>query len=335
MKVFIFLLKVLLAVIVTPIHIFAPWYSPILGALDVEIWKNWIVDELFKNNQFLNYARSADEYVLQGKVVHIPQSGVASGVEENRSSLPATVSDRSDTDIVYVLDEFTSNPRLIKDADKILSYDKMSSCMGQDMNSLKQLVADKMLYLWAKDATAGMITRTTGATGAEAHTEGATGLRKVITTNDILKLATMFDVKNIPDADRYIMLDAIMYSQFVGQLSDVQYREFSRVLDVEKGIVGEMYGFQFLKRSTVLTATNAAIPDVKNINATGAATDNACAIAWHSFWVERAIGEVTIFESTNNPLYYGDIYSLLVRAGGRRLRADNKGVALLIQQPHS
>ena len=36
-------------------------------------------------------------------------------------------------------------------------------------------------------------------------------------------------------------------------------------------------------------------------------------------------------DDEGNPLYYGDIYSFLLRLGGRIRRADNKGVLAIVQ----
>ena len=41
------------------------------AGIQVEIWERDIVGNLFKNNDFLLQAYNADQYVLQGKVVHI------------------------------------------------------------------------------------------------------------------------------------------------------------------------------------------------------------------------------------------------------------------------
>ena len=57
----------------------------------------------------------------------------------------------------------------------------------------------------------------------------------------------------------------------------------------------------------------------------------AAALAWQEQSVSRALGEVKMFDSTNNPLYYGDIYSFLLRTGGSVRRYDKKGVYLLAE----
>ena len=40
-----------------------------------------------------------------------------------------------------------------------------------------------------------------------------------------------------------------------------------------------------------------------------------------------------MFDSVDNPLYYGDIYSFLVRCGGAIRRYDKKGVYAIINGP--
>ncbi|MFQ8805871.1 MAG: hypothetical protein ACLR8Y_13235 [Alistipes indistinctus] len=45
----------------------------------------------------------------------------------------------------------------------------------------------------------------------------------------------------------------------------------------------------------------------------------------------RCQGDVKFFEDEGNPQYYGDIYSGLVRMGGRKRRADQKGVIAIVQ----
>ena len=58
--------------------------------------------------------------------------------------------------------------------------------------------------------------------------------------------------------------------------------------------------------------------------------DLAAALAWHDQSVCRALGEVKVFEQEKAPDYYGDLYSFLVRAGGRIMRSDNAGVMALV-----
>lgn len=298
-------------------------------ALDVEIWKPWILDTLFADNQFLNFARNADEHVLQGTVVHIPNAGAASSVVRNRTSLPAAITQRTDVDVTYALDEFTTDPRLIRNADKILSYDKMASAMGQDMGAIADLVAKWIAYHWGPVASAQQV-RTTGSSTA-AHVDGATGNRKALLLADLRSAKKVLDKQHIPSGDRYALLDADMYDQLLATMDTTTYKDFSQYFDAAKGVVGMIYGFKVYMRATVLSYTNAATPVKRLPGAEALTTANAAALCWHKDFVERAIGSTEIFEALNSPEYFGNIYSLLVRAGGRGVENDYKGVVAIIQ----
>ena len=60
-------------------------------AIQKEIWMAAIVEGLFASNSFLSKAFNADEYVNNGKIVHIPNAGAASGPTKTETSSPAPV----------------------------------------------------------------------------------------------------------------------------------------------------------------------------------------------------------------------------------------------------
>lgn len=296
-------------------------------AIQKEIWTAAIVENLFASNSFLSKAFNADEYVNQGKTVHIPQAGAPSGVVKNRASLPATVSKRTDTDVTFVLDEYTTNPILILHADSVeLSYDKRESVLRNDKLRLADEVALSFIDAWSPAAT-----RCVETTGAEvdAYTPSATGKRKGLCKADVLTLMTKFNAEDIPQEGRYLLLDAYMYSQLLADLTRSESMAFLACADAANGIVGKLFGFNVMTRSTV--ALYDADKVKKAWSAEGAATDLAAALAWHEQSVCRALGEVEAFENEGDPTFYGDIYSFLVRAGGRILRSDSKGVAAIVQ----
>jgi hypothetical protein len=293
-----------------------------------EIWIGDIIGNLFKNNQFLNYAVNEDEYVLAGKVVHIPQAGAPSSVQKNRTLLPATVNKRTDSDITYPLDEYTSDPRLIPDADtKELSYDKRNNATEEDQAALRETVADTMLINWAP--TAATTIRTSG-TAVPARMPGQTGNRNAFTEGDLRKAMTLFNAQNIPQEDRYCILDAYMYDDFIASLSATIQKDFSRYYDAEKGIIGKLHTFNIIMRSNALVY-NAAATAVNAYGAAVAVTDNCAALCWHARSVSRAFGDVQMFDQNSAPTFYGDVFSFLLRAGGRIRRADAKGVVAISQ----
>jgi len=291
-------------------------------AVQKEIWQRTIVEGLFADNSFLSRAVDDDMYVNEGKKVHIPNAGAPSGVEVNRSTLPASVSKRIDTDIEYTLDELTTNPILIPYADLVeLSYNKRNSVIDQDRKELFFKAAEAMLANWLPAAANRVLT--TGM-GVPAWTPSATGLRKKITPADVAALQVRMNADNVPIEGRVLLLDAQMYQQLLDGMTNTQALGFFQAADIKRGVMGMLYGFEVMQRSTVyrFDATGA----VKAYEAAGAATDIAGGLAWQSDSVSRAIGEVKMFDSMDNPLYYGDIYSFLARVGGAIRRYDKKGV---------
>lgn len=295
-------------------------------AIQKEIWERAIVEGLFASNSFLSKAFNADGYVNAGKIVHIPQAGAASKVEKNRTTLPATVKQRTDTDKTFELAPFTTDPVLIPDAEKVeLSYDKRESVLRQDKLALHDAVARDFLFAWSPGSS--RVIETTGAP-VDAYTPSATGKRKGLCRADILTLMTRFNDEDIPQEGRYLLLDAQMYAQLLSDLTANENSAFLASADAQNGIIGKLFSFNVMMRSRAALYTTAKAP--KAWSASGEATDLAAALAWHDQSVCRALGQVEAFEQEKAPEYYGDVYSFLVRAGGSIMRSDNAGVMALV-----
>ncbi|MCO5229604.1 MAG: hypothetical protein M9958_00470 [Chitinophagales bacterium] len=299
------------------------------NGVEVEVWANYIMERLWKNNQFLQHAFSDDDKVIGGKIVHIPQPGAKPLITKNRSVYPATAVRRTDTDILYALDEYTADPTHIPNADKVeLSYDKIDSVYGDHAGQISQDVADDAIIKWLTGLAANKFIRTTGANTSEIL-EGATGTRKVFVHGDLRKCQKTLDKQNIPEEDRFALLSADMADQLFESLSNTQYRDFSQYADAKEGIVGRLYGFNIMKRSSVAVASSSL-----TINPWGAAitaTDLDVSFVWQKNAVARALGEVKFFENPDRAEYYGDVYSSLLRFGGRRRRADDFGILAIAQ----
>ena len=309
---------------------FMPMPAGILTmAIQKEIWIGDLVTNLFKANPHLNYAMNADQFVLAGKVVHIPNAGAKPAVKRNRTNLPASVTIREDVDITFELDEYTTDPILIPNAEQYeLSYDKRSSVTSEQSNALNELAGDWFFYYWAPSAATSFV-RTTGD-NVVAHI--GTGNRKKVTYADVKACQLKLDKQGIAQNDRVAQLDADMYHQFTDSLTATQYRDFSVSFNPATGVVGMLCGFTFIApRGTVLMYTNDATPLVKDPEVTAASTYNAAGLFWQKDCVIRALGTQEMFENEKDATYYGSIYSALLRLGGRKKRNDGKGVIALIQ----
>ncbi|MGH2645757.1 MAG: hypothetical protein ACRDE2_17530, partial [Chitinophagaceae bacterium] len=155
------------------------------------------------------------------------------------------------------------------------------------------------------------------------------GNRKLMTLYDLQAAMTFLNKQNIPLENRFALFSANMYDQFIAALTATQYRDFSQAYNPQMGILGRLFGFNIMMRSSVLIYDNTYA--AKPYGATAAATDNDTVLCWQQNSVERALGEVLFFERTDDPTYYGDIYSFLLRMGGRIRRNDNGGVVVIAQ----
>jgi len=299
-------------------------------ALNISIWQNTLVENFYPDNSFASKSVDDSVYVKAKKVI-IPNAGKPSNVKKNRTAKPATVNTRTDNDLEYVIDELTTDPIYIPDIDTVeLSYDKRSSIISNDRTQLQTEAHELLLECWGAGVPATNVLLTTGTVECAAHTsETATGKRKCITKKDLLAIMTRMDADNVPEAGRYILLDAYMYADLLADLTESDKWMLQNSANAQKGIVGNLWGLNVMKRSKVLRVKNdkSLLPWDED----AVAGELAAALAWQEQSVSRALGEVKMFDSTNNPLYYGDIYSFLLRTGGSVRRYDKKGVYLLAE----
>jgi hypothetical protein len=311
-------------------------------AIQVEIWQNHIEEELFKDNSFLRLSHSADANVIDSKIVHIPQSGGSGNVVKNRAVLPAAIRVRQDTDVIYLLDEYTTDPVRIPDADTHeLSYDKRNSVLGEDMDKLKEVVAEETIINWlsspaslgygAQVLPASRILETTGPNVA-ASAEGATGQRKGASRNDLQRMQTMFRTqKRWFNGKMNALLTPEMEAQMfpVNDIITATYMQNVTEEERRMGLIYKVHGWNIWSRSTVARLNAAG--DILAPGSAGTTTDDEASLFWYTEAVEFAMGGARAFQDLSNPVYYSDIYSFLVRAGGRARRADYGGIALLKQ----
>lgn len=329
-------LSIAMPVATGSVLLYAYYYPPSIPIMkmgvEVEIWANYIIERLWKDNQFLVHAFSDDDKVLAGKIVHIPQPGAKPVTVKNRNTFPATAVRRTDTDILYPLDEYTTDPTHIQDAEKVeLSYDKINSVYGDHAGQLVQDVADDAIVKWLTGIPQTSILKTTGGATADKP-DGATGNRKALVHEDLRRAQKLLNKQNIPAQDRYAMFTANMSDQLFESLSNTQYRDFSSYADAANGVIGRLYGFNILSRSEIaIGATTAGNVAIKPWGAAIDAADNEVSYCWHKNAIARAMGEVKFFENPDRAEYYGDVYSALLRFGGRRRRADNYGIIAISQ----
>lgn len=301
-----------------------------IAGIEVEIWQDHIEGNLFAGNEFMLKAIDASQYVTQGKTVRIPQAGGLPDIEKNRTSVPATVTTRTDTTVEYDIDGYSSAPILLRTAESLqLSYSKRESVLYEHEAALRTRIAEEIMRIWAPSAAANIL-RTTGATTA-THLSDTTGDRKLFVPGDLKRAQFTMNKMNMPMEERYALMSSDMLSQLLDSLTVTQERDFSSYYDAKNGVLGKLYGFLIMERSSTLSYTNAATPVVNAYGADVNEDDNDGILCWQRAAVEMAKGEVKFFEKLADPQFYGDVYSFEVFMGGRKRRNDQKGIVAIVQ----
>lgn len=306
-------------------------------ALIKEIWVSDVQEALNRNADFLPYSVDHSAYIAFG-TVHVPQSGSNPTVVKNPATFPLAISERTDTDRTYALNQFALEPTLISNLDELqISYDKRQSVLGQQITTLTQRIGDEVAISWSATGASNIV-GTTGSAVATSLAPGATGTRKAVTLADIASLANKLDKDNVPRQNRKLLMSTDMFWELF-QISDViraSYNGFQNQPNVlQNGIVAMLYGFEIMMRPVVsVYANSTTVPKV--FGAATATTDNLACIAFHSTTVARALGSMTpLYDSGSNgngkPEYLGSIFNMEVMLGSAILRADMKGVAALVQ----
>lgn len=302
-------------------------------ALQKEIWQSDIVNNLYKDNQFAMRAVNADQFVLAGKVVHIPVAGTPAQVKKNLTSFPQTAVNRADSELTYALDTYYSLPRQIQDIEKYeLSYDKRQSVAGEDQKKLIDDAMGGLLYRWAP--AAANVIETAGADSALYRIDGtATGTRKLFTKAAFPTIRQKLSKANLLGGRVTALLTSEHYNQFFESLSDAEKTNFNNVANLKEGTAGRYMGIDIIERSTALryrkVSTVWTVVDEQDDAFAAGTGDSAASLVWVDSCVERAKGDVSVFDDSGNPLYYGDVFSASMRLGGRIRRAS--GVYAIVE----
>lgn len=308
--------------------------------LEVEVWNETIQEKLLQDNSFLTQvADVSEDNIINGTIVHLPQAGEPSSVVKNRSVYPAPIKRRTDGEILYLIDEYTTDPVHITNAEtKELSYDKRRSVLDQDVANLSEEVAEGMLTNFIvspvgdnKTLPTTSILETSGA-AVPSGLAGSTGNRKAYSIKDLQILKNFFiKQKAWSNNNMNVLLTADAATQMFPADSAVTATYMASVTEEERrqGMMYKAQGFNIFVRSSVYI-----LAEDKTFKAFGsvvAPTDSEGIFAWNKNMLEKAIGTTQAFEDQGNPAYYGDIYSFLVRVGGRARRKNFEGVVVMKQ----
>lgn len=305
-------------------------------ALQKEQWLSDIQENLFKDNAIIARATNHDGFVNY-KTVHVPQAGSNPTISKNITSFPATITQRTDSELTYSMDTYYVQPIHIEAGQEtaFLSYDKRMSVLNQHISTLEDVLVNNALYKWAPSGATRQV-RTTGTAVGTALAPSATGTRNAITLADILKAKSILDSENVPAAGRVLLLPSDMYNAQLLAIADVYQAQSYGTSALPSGVVTRIHGFDVMIRSTVVVYDNTATPVIKAVADSGtpssaAATDNLAALAYHPNFVAKAMGSTDVFITEQVAEYYGSIISAMQLFGASKMRTSQTGVVAIVQ----
>jgi hypothetical protein len=305
----------------------------LLMAVQRETWVSDLAENIYPDNSFIMQSRD-DSPFMGASAVNLPQAGAKPATAVNRTTLPATASKRTDTVKTYPLDEITTDPVVLGASEEVqLSYDKRQSLLMDHVDTITTTASSIIAYRWAA-TTAGNILRTTGDLRA-AYGAGQTGNRRMARYKDFTNAARVMDKQSVPRPGRVALVDADTYNDLLN-IPELVTAMALQAGVITNGAIARLAGFDIFMRSEVLSYTNAATPVVKDYDAAAAATDNLGILFWHPAFVRRALGSATnggiqIFTNEQDPLYYGDVFSALVRVGATHRYTNQRGIIALVE----
>lgn len=305
-------------------------------ALDKEQWLADIQENLFKDNAIINRAVNHDGFVNY-KTVHVPQAGANPTITKNVGSFPASISQRTDSELTYSMDTYYVEPIHIEKGQEtaFISYDKRMSVLSQNINTLEEALTNNALYKWAPSGSTRIV-RTSGSTVSGALAPSATGTRKALQLVDILSAKAILDAENVPQSGRILLIPSDIYNTQLLAIADVYQQQSYGSSALPSGVVARIHGFDIMIRSTVCVYDNTATPVIKTVGDNGvpsspASSDNLACLAYHPSFVAKAMGNTEVFVDENNPAYYGSIVSALQIFGASKMRTAQTGVVAIVQ----
>jgi hypothetical protein len=290
-----------------------------------------VKEVLYSDSEFIKTLTSHDGFVNNDKV-QIPTGGTLPDVEEDRSSFPITVVERTDDSVEYDLIEFSLGAIRIPEKDmKELSYDKAKSIIIQATRKLRDRIGLRALYNLAQSTAA---VETSGTAAAGLTPPSGTGNRQPLELLDLSDAAAKLDEDKVSQMNRYCILPSKVYRNFVhnnrAYLLNMDYNKNLANGDISNGVVSNVYGFKMIPRAYTCVYTSGGV--LKAVGAAAAATDEWGIICYQADQACRALGNVKIYINKDDATYQADVISGTIRFNATKMYGTTETGIVTIKQ---
>jgi len=181
-----------------------------------------------------------------GDTVNLPYLGNETALDKSAETA-VTYSANTDKKISLSINKFKYVAKLIEDiADVQSKYDMFSN------------YRDKIAYALA-DAVDTDILALTGSIANSVGTASSIAASGVITTSAIISAVRFLDSANVPQTDRYMVVDAYGREDLLGITDFIRYDAGGKTpAPINSGVIGELYGLKVVFSNNVYNSASVA-----------------------------------------------------------------------------
>ena len=276
-------------------------------AVQKQIWLNKLMNKFYDPTDWIVNVSDFSSFV-DYNTLNLADIGADPTVYVDNTDWPLTSAQRTDANIAIPLSTYISQPTVVRKVEEMeLAYDKMASVLEQHKKAIRQAQFSKAAWsLGPADETSlfAPVIKCTGAADANGF--------KTMTMADIAALKAAWDLQDLPQENRILVLHPKHISQLAAQ--DVQL--FKKFVDLEAGQVIPLYGFKMYMTPAAPVYTedaNTGALTKKAYGAGAAGTDRLSSFAYIGEEQYRAEGTYDMFVRYNDPYEAGDIVNFQKR----------------------
>lgn len=289
---------------------YMPGDSVLRAGVLKELWTDIIMEGFYPKDSFISEGRDMSALV-EFNTLNLAEAGANPDVLIDNTSYPISAATRSDVPKTLTLKTLDTESTIVRNVEEMeLAYDKMASVVYGHKMALRKAAAQLAAWNWSPASNAEF-TPVIGTTGGE----DATGDFLKMSFADILELRKRFDLLDIPDDGRVLVLNPEHESHLI--LEDLAL--YKAVMSTNN-----MFGFKIYRTSvTPIYVTTTGVKAA--YGTTPGATHSLSSFAFHKDEVMKAMGTLEMFAKYKDPDQKGDVLNFQMRFVALPLRAKAIG----------
>jgi hypothetical protein len=289
---------------------YMPGDSVLRAGLLKELWTDMILEGFYPKDSFLSEGRDMSSLV-DYNTINLAEAGANPTVLIDNTSYPIAAAVRTDVPLTLTLKTLDTTSTILRNVEEMeTAYNKMASVVYGHKMELRKTAAKLAAWNWSPQANAAN-------TPVIATTGGTAGTRKMLALADVLNMRKQFDLLDIPDDGRVLVLNPDHESHLIAE--DLEL--YKAVMNMNSP---NLFGFK-LYRTSVTPIYVASTGAKAAYGTTPGATHSVASFAFHKDEVMKAMGTIEMFAKFKDPDQKGDVINFQMRFCALPLRAKAIG----------